>query len=541
MKTAQPKFDTEKVRSNLETILKQADKLSEAILFNLPQEAGESVSIPLLWQQRDPIATARQQQLWWFYEIFGVIGLALMIRRIAREEMKDEITEGLYTGRKRKRPARQYNDDGYAGNSEPEDSDTSMVGGSSDDQNAPSSQSTAGNDHDRELSGFTDSMNTERGGHTSWNTIVKDIALGPLSRTIFYLCSLSPRVIPALIEGSLPSKLRDPEFSRACLRHLRLRNTQGVYTVFVAATNPDRNSQPSDDTHEHVGKGLTLAQLRQVTDAMRKYIDVKDTSKEAIDLAKKIDCQRGSLGSKINYKKQRLYGGGVGKDNFTKHKYWVERVDEIYLDWAKRLREQEPQLPISKHLQRCFAYVGLSGNVLTRAPRHWTGGSSESPLFGLFAATTEMLFGDDYSVEEFTYQILKTTRVEDIGLDEIIISILTSSFLWDGGLNFTHAGSSRGRLENRNDPNFDQQNLQANAESIQRSGLTQTNVEHATTKVEKVQKALEFDRDPNRFRAREVQANQELKVVLMEFQSQLEKLEASTDYAMLLEAAGKDS
>jgi hypothetical protein len=185
------------------------------------QNLQSSQTIPLL-SDLDPIMTERQQKLMWYYDVFGVLGLAHAMKLIALEEKQIEISCGIGSS-KRKRPTHE---------------------------------------------------NQDAGGHVSWQKIIDDINLGPLSRILFCLSSICPRLIPALIKGTLPSDMQNPDFAAEVGPHISLHESQGVYAVYVGVAAPDRNTQPSTTISEDVGQGVTPYEFLKISNAMRDYINV---------------------------------------------------------------------------------------------------------------------------------------------------------------------------------------------------------------------------------------------------------------------------
>ncbi|KAL2419661.1 hypothetical protein ABEF95_000450 [Exophiala dermatitidis] len=367
--------------------------------------------------------------------------------------MKEEASQGV--GLKRKRPARQYDDAGY------DDRGGSSIEEPSDDPN-------------------------NEGGHISWHTIRNDYRQGANSRILYYLASLGPGTIPALIEGNLPRKMQDTSFAEEYGPHLRPRATQGTYTAYLAAADPRRNTQAEQTAILNIGRAQTLSELQKVAHSMREYIDIENANATARAKARAIDRERGGTSAQLDYSRARRYGSGAKKNKFDRHTWFLDNLDRTILNWSKDRRRSHL---LDTHMERCYVYVGLSKNVLGRVTGHWAIGKPDSNLFALLAAVFKFHFGNRYEVEDFSYQVLKTTKVEDIGLDEILTSILTSSYLWDGGLNTVHAGVNIGSRKHWEDPAFIAR-LQENAESISRSGFIQRNIQDSIHKMERVKRAL---------------------------------------------------
>lgn len=166
------------------------------------------------------------------------------------------------------------------------------------------------------------------------------------------------------------------------------------------------------------------------------------------------------------------------------------------MDPLKKSLDPDDEDILDVYLQMYLAHSGLATNVLTRSSNHWGYYGSDSPLFGLASATIHYHFGDAFSVEDHTYQMFKTTRVEDIGLDEMTTAILVSAYPWDCGLSYTWAGVSTGNPASRSDPAF-LDGIQDNAESIQRSGFLDLNIQDTKQKLDRVRRLHDFKKSRN--------------------------------------------
>lgn len=548
----------ELIRIDFNNILTRADKLCEVILRNVADfpgpesesgsETGYEDTGDELLAERDPIATDRQQQLLWYYEVFGVIGLAKMIRQVAEEEKTDEIEQ------KRKRPTREYEDPGYNQKKGPSDSEDELALSDHDAGQAhraddvDTTRSDAADLHQTDSETDLGSIETPPssdtcgsgpgsiGGHKSWSRIIQDHELDNQSRALFYLCSMSPSVIPALIRGDLPSKMQNRRFARENGESLKLQDGPGTYTSWIGkvVAGGQVDTQASQSASAQRGKDYSLRQLSKLVSMMRTYIRIEEPRRpHTISFARKVDRHRGNYGDKLDYTRERYYGGGGQKDDFLKHEYWLNLTDQTYLSWSKPMRNTAQDWILDIPMSRCYVYVGMSESVKSRAPSHWTGHPGLSPLFGLLIATTSMEFGDDYNVDQFTYQVVRVTRAEDIGLDEIMISILTSSYIWDGGVNFTYAGNKL-QQQKKISTDFYQRSLKKNAESIQSSGLLTLNIMDAEEKIRLLQDALGWYTNGQKLQAvKEHQDQLEDKIQVCK--EQFQYAEALSDYSALLE------
>ena len=401
--------------------LLNADSSSQSICEDMGDaEDSEDESL------HDPLFTSRQVEMLLHYEMFGVFGLLQFLKEIAVYEQEQErkaAAEQNGASRKRKTP------------------------------------------HDEKQS-----------GNASWRRLIKDIDLGLESRALFYLCSVPPILIPALIKGDLPRQMQDPEFRSKVSPHIEPRGTQGVYAVYLARQG-SQNSTQGDDAS--AGYGPSLSELRRVIAAMKLYIDVDDPESEK--MARDIDTQYGEKKG-LDYRRQRRYASGVDRWDMSGHQYFIDTFEHLYLWRANQYFEEDKNDPrLFEHLLRCFVYIGLSGRVLDRVTRHWTHSGEESCMYGLFCATVSWLFGETYGVRHSSWQIFKTVANDDVGLEEILLSVITSALPADGGLNMTYCGGSLGNPNKKNQI-IQARRLKDNADSIHRHGFVAQNIEDAYVK-----------------------------------------------------------
>ena len=148
----------------------------------------------------DPLITARQKELLWHWELFGVIGLAYWIKKIAIWERDDERKRGVGVS-KRKRT------------------------------------STEGSDEEYEQS---------PGGHSTWTKLIDDLADLATSRSMYYLSSIPPEVMAGLIRGDLPRRMQDGDFRDKWGPYLKCKRSQGAYIVQVVRILPRVNETNGD-------------------------------------------------------------------------------------------------------------------------------------------------------------------------------------------------------------------------------------------------------------------------------------------------------
>ncbi|EXJ56387.1 hypothetical protein A1O7_06730 [Cladophialophora yegresii CBS 114405] len=447
----------------------------------------------------DPLWTERQQQMDWYLEAFGIIGLAHVIKDIAEYERREDISLkiGKNKGRRRRRypdPAGNGTFDGVARPIKKSKSTSAgrgtrpgrryTVPDFEDDSDVDTFERGSDEDDGHE-------SDSEYVGHSSWRTILGDLEKGPRSRVLFYLASWHPDLVLSLIHGTLPSDLQNPDFERDISRYIQLKGTPGSYTLWTATNPIRRNTQADDRSERYVGYGLSIADLEKAWSEMRRYIDIERTDAAAILKAKKIDGQRGGNGKGINYRKgERLFGGGKHHDQFERQRFFLNYLESGLLQWARQPGRRNNKRLRQRHLKRCFVYTGLSWNVLGRAVQHWPTGKKDSIVYCLLQSVLRSLFGDKYDVVEFSYQTLKATRREDLGLGEILMTIVTSSVLWDGGLN-VYAGVNFGKRDYWDNEHFLEM-LKDNARSIRGSGFVLKSIEDTAAKISRTARALEL-------------------------------------------------
>ncbi|KAG9770830.1 hypothetical protein KCU88_g6495, partial [Aureobasidium melanogenum] len=407
----------------------------------------------------DALITIRQKELFWYWDMFGVIGLTYCIRQIAVEELHAEAQTGISPkDLKRKR--------------------------------------TSTTEHDSALDDDYDDPDD----HSSWRKLVQDCDKREHSRALFYMSSLPAEVITALIRGDLPSKMQERQFKHKYSKQVEIQNTPGTHNVYIArALKPapthgpqDANVAPcsSESTSDSMltGWGLSLRQMKEVVDTVTKYINVGSDGSEALAVA--IDSHGAGLNDSLDYTTQRKFGAGNNKDNFEGHRFWTENFRSNYLYHLDQLKEKGMDQRLDQPLRRCLTYAGLSKNVLGRVPKHWNPGGSGSPLLGLLLAVCHHLYGDDFDIKDTTYQVFRTVQVEDIGLDEILTCILTSANARDGGLNFTWPGGSIGNRSNLDDPHF-REGLHQNMIYIRDQGHQTVNLQDSCDRIHRTRRALD--------------------------------------------------
>ena len=400
--------------------------------------------------------TDKQERAAWYFEMLGVIGYVILLKEVAEAEKTADSRDPWPEPRKRQSKKRPLPD--------PEDD--------YEDDTTP-----------KEDEKLEDEAQSDIIGHEIWHRFITDLDLGSHSRTLYYLSSLPPELIHAWIHGNVPERLEDRVFSKRARPSVKLRDIQGTYAAMVAVAEQCSSTQPGSSQLDP-GQGIKWSHLNDALRTMDHYTRAGCATKEQEKMAREIDFIFLHTSLNIDYTSQRKYGRGPRKNDFSKIDWWIDRMqDEILSLTGPGYYNKDD------HMKRCLAYVGLASRVRNRALSHTSQRREESKLFGLFMSVLRYKFGDYYDTETYTYQIFRTTRIADIGLDEIISTELVSGHPWDGGLNFTWAGVSTGNHAARTHPDYIRQ-LKESAEFIRNSGFQEENIEISISKLERIQKWL---------------------------------------------------
>ena len=315
------------------------------------------------------------------------------------------------------------------------------------------------------------SSNTSQGpGHACWHRIIEDYKLGAASRILHMLATLPPDLILALLHGDLPSRMQDAAFADQVGPFVELTDCPGIYAVFVSRSG-----------RMDAGKGLTLNEMITVIKTMETYIDIGKQQSE--ELAREIDSVFGSDISGIDYKEQRRFGGGMSQDNFVEHRLWLRKLSEIYGPKHDALKGTENEYLLDEPMARCFAYIGMAQSPLSRAPHHWQPKESSSPLWALFYSTVRHLCKDKYLARLSTYQIFRSIREDETGLEEIVLTTLMMNLGRHGGLNYCWAG---GALRS-----VDDQKIQKSLEFLREHDQRDANIQDAVEKLKRYENDAE--------------------------------------------------
>lgn len=207
-------------------------------------------------------------------------------------------------------------------------------------------------------------------------------------------------------------------------------------------------------------------------------------TKANILLCKNIDSQYWCTGcNKYDYQQGRArYLDNANQEESIR--LWLYVLDDKILNDARRRSLADPNYPLLHvPLRRTFPYAGLSINVASRATAHHGHTGSECIVYGLFTAVVRWKYGRQFDVIHFTYQILKNVRPDDIGLLEILGSIIASAYTWDTGLSANFAGLQRGNKASDPPPTY-YQDLRTNALEFRDSGIQNQQITESIRKIE---------------------------------------------------------
>lgn len=241
--------------------------------------------------------------------------------------------------------------------------------------------------------------------------------------------------------------MEDPAFRAEVRPYTDPSSCQGTYVIFLAQTGlPPRGCTSGPLSAPVRGMGPSPRQMLEVIDLVGLYVDIENPS--SAEVARDIDRQFHRNIDKIDYATQRYYGGGTDHDQFDKHRLWTISWDAA-LDGFRDEVDSVDESGLDDFLSRSFPYPGLAGDVGQRYSQHLGFSKTTSRLMGLIRAIMEYKYPQMFGVDGFFFQVLRTVKVDDIGLDEIITCLLVSGMPWDGGLNFDWPGSSTGRKDGR--------------------------------------------------------------------------------------------
>ena len=442
--------------TELEQALKEVRTKTEVFKQKLQEHLKTNNLAPE--KEEKSTMTVRQARLLWYYDIFGIIGVAYCVKCIAEEQIKLEASQGRCNViRPQKRRKTSIRTEDWR---DPED----------DYGDSEAEEMSEGEDPNVDMDEDEESVKTA--GHSSWKAIIQDYELGQDSRMIYMLASQPPELLRTIMTGTLPSKMEDQEFARIVGPWINLDDEPAIYGVFVGVS--------AVEDRRNAGKGLKLREMINVIGDMSLYLDVEDP--RSADFARKVDDEYGPYTEKLkklNYEQgQRKFGSGNRRIHLDKQREWVRTLQDIYVKKFESLKGTSEDYLIDEHLDRCLPYVGLSINCSKRASSHWHHEVKESPCYGLFTSVVRWRLGRKYETKSHTYVLYRAVKEEDLGLYEIIVSVISSAFRWDGGLNLHHAGGSGGA------PN--KAKLAKAAKRIEDSGFIHANIKDSADKIQAV-------------------------------------------------------
>ena len=125
----------------------------------------------------------------------------------------------------------------------------------------------------------------------------------------------------------------------------------------------------------------------------------------------------------------------------------------------------------------------MAGNPLSRAPRHWNPDQDSSPLWALFYSTVRYVCKDKYRAVRSTYQIFRSIREDETGLEEIVLTTLMMNLARHGGLSYRWAGGVI--------PNVDDQKIQKSLEFLREHDQRDANIQDAVEKLKRYENDAE--------------------------------------------------
>ena len=304
---------------------------------------------------------------------------------------------------------------------------------------------------------------------SSWTSLVDDLSKGRHSRSYFYLSSLPEDLLEAVILGNLPIRMQEATFASKCRDILDLQHSQGTYLIYMTRSGRDNPAER--------GHGFKIDEIITVIDRMRLYYDTNDP--ESNSFAKKIDRIH-----EPNAKLQWDQG---------ERKYYDPEAFEDFIGYFEDTYNLEdirqrgfPNSLRYKTLTRSSPYAGLSGTVMARAPEHWSQKKTESPVYGFLEAVVRHEWPSRFSTHETTYQLFRVVREDDIALNECLASVLSSAYVWEGGMSANYAGHSTGNKAERETKVY-KERLRQNGKYYHELGYQSVNRRAAITRIEKLQ------------------------------------------------------
>jgi hypothetical protein len=314
------------------------------------------------------------------------------------------------------------------------------------------------------------------GGGESTSTyllhIVTELTRQP-AHMVKLILSIPPDIVTAVICGNVESrKHQDPKFEVLLDKYARLEPTPGIYLNILCRGKWDDILPGSQIpmVSPNAGKGLSLRNLKTLHERLALYME--DTS-EALKYVDMVDRAMPSAKPQSTW---RVYLK-PDRDHEHKVKEFMGFLEQEYLSILDEV--DDPLDPIfDAPMDRCFSEIGWSKNAAHRATNHLTHDGTTA-LFGLVHAIMRVEWGSDFTITQ--YQIVRVWDRDDAALAEAAMSVIASSYWYDGGMNMFFAGEgiSKGELENEDM----KQPFRANHLAVFLSGLMQNNIRFDKEKI----------------------------------------------------------
>lgn len=327
--------------------------------------------------------------------------------------------------------------------------------------------------------------------HISWTKIQADFAKGSKSRTLFYYASMHPKSIIPFIEGTLPYLMRqDLEFARPVGPYVLLTQEQSIYAIYHtrnALPVPHRGHVPTAENAK-VGTSFSPMEWIELAHDLWEISDFQHNSAATRQLRREIECAITSTAGR----RQIQYENGDKDDCtfYSVHAYedylevWLQELEFSFLTEARKRYNDDPSDPwLHAPFTSGPPYVGLSHHSLRRCGEHWgLTNRSEGIVFALLAGAVQRRYKGRFAMQQSSYQVFKTVRKSDIGLDEIAASVALGSYVEDTGLNISYAGVQTGSSISTSDE--DHRRVHArHALEIQESEFLAANIAESHAKI----------------------------------------------------------
>lgn len=304
---------------------------------------------------------------------------------------------------------------------------------------------------------------------TQYKTLSEDKDNGNLIP--FYIATMLPRMITAVICNNLPSRLKDAEFRKEVEEWADIADKYGPGAYCISVADKETGMVPTPN------------ELLKVVSYMRRYIDLQDAAfrKEAelIDI-----CFPRNI--TVDYRTEHRYMGTTkkaDKDPFQAIIDWLNVIQEEYLNELENaLRDPTHQwfLILDKQISRCFPYIGWATNVEERSHNHKVHSQGENQNFGLYSAVMQHLYGPKYHIER--HVLFYALDGDHSGFLEILGHALAGSWHSLGGFNAWWAG---GRGYKGLDDLRCQKQIERHLKMVKDSGHIKQNLDQSLNRLKK--------------------------------------------------------